>query len=317
MKNIKNKVTILLTLMLLVSCIFTGCGSQAVDMEMPSVENGAMEESFDSAGDILDYDSVEKGETEVQGSVSTNRKIIKTISISAETKEFDALIAKLDEELVRIGGYIERSSVSGNSYRYEGNRYAEFTVRVPSNQSDGFTTFVSDNSAVTSKEVFTEDVTLSYVDIESRISALQSEKKSLETLLEKAETLEDIIAIQNRLTDVIYEIESYESRLRTYDNLIDYTTISIYISEVERETVVEKQTIWEEILTNLENNIRDLGNGLVRTFVFVISNIPYIMVFVIIVVLITIIRKKRRAKVDKPSKKWFSRKKKEQDTADL
>ena len=104
---------------------------------------------------------------------------------------------------------------------------------------------------VTHREIRTEDVTLNYVDMESRIEALKIEKKSLEKLLGEAKNLTDLFSIQERLTEVIYEIESYESQLRTYDNLIDYTTVTIYISEVERTIAAENQSIWQEIGTNI------------------------------------------------------------------
>ena len=55
--------------------------------------------------------------------------------------------------------------------------------------------------------------------------------------MEQATNLSDVLQIQNRLTDVIYQIESYESRLRTYDNLIDFTTIDLTIREVEKDMV--------------------------------------------------------------------------------
>ena len=291
MKKYTRKLTILLVLMLAIPYLLVGCGTKATEME--AMNGGAISESFDGSGDLLDYEAPEKGESSSESSsVSTNRKIIERISLRVETKEFDLLLSKLEEELAKLGGYMESSSVSGNSYRYEGNRYANLTVRVPSEKTSGFTTFVSENSTITNKEVSTEDVTLSYVDMESRVSALETEKEALETLLAKAETVDDIIIIRNQLTDVIYEIESYESRLRAYDNLIEYTTISIYISEVERVTVVEEQNIWQEIGENLKENFEDVGHDLVRAFVFVVSNLPYFMVWAVIIIIVIFVVKK-------------------------
>ena len=132
--------------------------------------------------------------------------------------------------------------------------------------------------------------------MESRVSALETEKAALEKLLADAEKLEDIITIQDRLTDVIYEIESYKSQLRTYDNLIDYTTIGIYVREVERVTIVEEQTVWEEIKTNLGDNIGDIGRGCVDVFVFVISNIPYILILGGIAAVVLVVVKKIKKK---------------------
>ena len=288
-----------ISIILVLTFLLVGCGSKTSDM--------ATSESFDASGsdmkyedngmggtgEIIDYESTTDSSTE---SVSTNRKIIERVYMDVETKEFDVLIDKLHAEIQAVGGYVERSSMSGNGLGYEGNRYADFTIRIPSDRSDGFTEFVSANSTVTNKEISTDDVTLSYVDMESRVSALETEKAALEKLLAEAEVLEDIIKIQDRLTDVIYEIESYKSQLRTYDNLIDYTTIDISVREVERVTIVEEQTVWEEIKTNLGDNIGDIGRGCVDIFVFVISNIPYILILGGIAAVVLVVVKKIKKK---------------------
>ena len=291
----KKYISFIIVLMLLL----VGCSGKSSDMAaMDSMDAGSSNSKYDGApmeesGEVIEYDTaVDTAET----SVSTNRKIIERVYMDVETKEFDNLLDKIYGEVEASGGYIESSSVSGNSYGYEGNRYANFTVRVPSEKSDGFTEFVSNNSTVTNKEITTDDVTLSYVDMESRVSALETEKEALEKLLADAEVLEDIIKIQDRLTDVIYEIESYKSQLRTYDNLIDYTTISIYVREVERVTIVEEQTVWEEIKTNLGDNIGDIGKGCVDVFVFVISNIPYLLIMGVVAIIVIKIVKRIKKK---------------------
>ena len=310
MKKKSKKILSLFLMLLLVSCTLMGCGSEASDSMVEEIV-GSTNDSFNATGDILDYENMSdsKGENpsgqtgDENTNVSDNRKIIEKVHINAETKEFDALVEKLTSEVDKIGGYIESSSVSGNSYSYDGHRYANFVVRVPSDKSDEFTSFVSDNSTVTNKEIDTEDVTLTYVDMESRVKALTTEKETLENLLARATSLNDVISIQDRLTDVIYEIESFKSKLKTYDNLIEFTTVTIRISEVERVTVVEEQTMWEEIGTNLKNNFEDVKEGLKEMFIGVVSSIPYLLVFAVylvvvitVVVLVSKVHKKRLKK---------------------
>lgn len=292
-----RKLSVLVVGVLAATYLLVGCGAKTSDLMEESMNGGAVSNFNEEAGDLLDYDVSEKVEESTDPSVSSNRKIIEKTYLRVETKEFDTLLDKLEEELIKIGGYVENSTVSGNSYSHEGNRYANFVVRVPSDKSVGFTTFVSENSTVTNKEISTDDVTLSYVDMESRVSALQTEKAALEDLLAKAETLEDIITVQDRLTDVIYEIESYQSKLRVYDNLIEYTTISIQINEVERVTVVEEQTIWQEIGTNLKANFESVGHGIVRAFVLVVSSLPYLLIIAVVIILVKFFLKICKSKV--------------------
>ncbi len=276
MKRCMKLVVTSLMLVCLALSVLAGCGRKAGN----SAAYDKMKEEVGDAG-LTDYDSnsgTSGAEDKANVDVKANRKIIETVSLSVQTKEFDALMGKLEEEVKTVGGYIESSSVSGNSFESTGHRYANMTLRVPADKSDEFATFVSKNSTVTNKEISTEDVTLSYVDMESRVSALETEKATLEKLLEEAKTIENVISIQDRLTEVIYEIESYKSKLRTYDNLIDFTTIHIRINEVERVDIVEEQNVWQEIGTNLKRGFENVAEGCVRFFVFIVSSIPYLIV---------------------------------------
>ena len=211
---------------------------------------------------------------------------------------------KLEDNAIELGGYIESSDVSGNTYDDDSPRYASYVFRIPSDKVDEFTTTVSDNSTVTNKTVNTEDVTLQYVDIESRVNALESEKKALEDLLKNAQSTADIIEIRDMLTDVIYEIESNKSQLRTFDSLIDFTSITVDIHETEHPQVVEKQTVWQEISTNLSDNFRGVWEFVVDSFVFIVSSIPFLLLFGVYLAVIFIIVKivKRKSKKAKEKK---------------
>lgn len=284
---------------MITAVISVGCGSGSKSDSASSATDEMY--SSETADGIFNevYDSETSASSTETEDVTENRKIIERLTFSLQTKEFDTLIQNIETKVKEAGGYIETSSVDGKELEYENNRYAELVIRIPSEKSDEFSTYIAENSTVINKEVNTEDVTLSYVDMESRVSALNTEKASLENLLANAQTISDIITIQDRLTEVIYEMESYESQLRTYDNLIDYTTITIYVDEVERTQIVEEQTIWEEIGTNLVNNVELIGDFFVELFVVVASGLPFLIIIAIVVIVIIVIVKKSTKKTQK------------------
>ena len=279
--------------------------------------NAAAGDRYDGSDIILD----ENGsipETEAAGSVLGNssstseapardgRKIIETLNLTVQTKEFDKLLDDLNAQISTLGGYIESSNISGRESESTRNRSATFNIRIPCETTNDFTSFISDNSVVINESVSTKDVTLSYVDMESRVSALESEKAALEKLLDSASTMSDIVAVRDKLTDVIYEIESYKSKLRTYDNLIEYSTVNVHIYEVERTAIVEEQTVFQKIGNNLKNNFENVWVGLVNIFIFIISAIPYLIpIAVIVIASVAIIRfkiKKTKAKKETVNK---------------
>lgn len=293
MKRKWCKISSLIVVFVMLTSLFTACGS---------VPDGAVGFA-DTKGGATVEESVENSSTsDFSNAATDNRKIIENIELSVETKEFDELLKNIKEQIATLGGYIESNNTYGNDIEYDVNRSAEMVVRIPSQKSSEFSGFVSENSVVVSESVTTEDVTLKYVDMESRLSVLRAEKEALEELLKKANTMEDIIKVREQLTTVIQDIESYESQLRTYDNLVDYTTVRLYIEEVERTTVAKEQGVWKRIGQNLANGFDNVKTAIVEIFVFGVSAIPYLIPIIIVgVVVIFIIRisKRNKGKKDK------------------
>ena len=248
----------------------------------------------------------ENGESANLTGNAAGRKIIKNGDLSIQTREFDEFLTNLNRSILAVGGYVEASSINGNSYNKNRMRSADVTARVPAEQLDAFCDQVSELGNVTYKNLYTRDVTLTYVDLESHVKALRTEQQTLMDLLAKAEKVEDIILIQNRLSDVLYEIESYESTLRTFDDQIAYSSVHLGIQEVQRETTVEKETAGQEIARRFKENWEDVKDGFARFGIDFVSDLPIIIVWVVFlgIVVLVIVRivkggPKRKARREK------------------
>lgn len=210
--------------------------------------------------------------------IKESRKLIKTVDMSLETKQFDAFLSMIETRVEELGGYIERSDVFGSSYRGESSkRNASVTARVPIDQVDAFVGGVSKECNVLSKSEYVEDVTLRYTDLESRKKVLAVEQDRLMELLAKAESMDAIVALEQRLSEIRYELESYESQLRVFDNQIAYSTVSMDILEAEVFTPVTEDGFLEQVAKGFRSNLSRLGSGL-RTFaVWFLSSIPLLL----------------------------------------
>lgn len=250
----------------------------------------------------------EAGGQDAVAAPETSRKLIKTVNISAETEDFDTLVPALQKQVEALGGYIESISVYDvNSYYVENQRVkqrcASLTARVPKEKLDGFLAQFGEQVNVTSRSENVEDVTLRYVDLESHKKALLTEQERLLALMEKAETVEDIIAIEGRLSEVRYQLESMESQLRTYDNRIDYSTVELSITEVRKYSPPQEATVWQRIESGFMKSLDDIGFSIRDMAIGFVIDIPYIVLFLIgIAVAAAVLRilwkvwKKRRAK---------------------
>ena len=159
-----------------------------------------------------------------------------------------------------------------------------------------FGDFVSENCAIVKESINTEDVTLNYVDTESRLAALRTEKASIEKLLASATDMNSIVLVYERLTQIIYEIESYEATLRTYDNLVDFATVTLDITEVERTAVGSGNSVWQRIGSNLSGNFRSIGRFFENACVWVASALPYIVMLAALALCTIVIIKRKSAK---------------------
>lgn len=223
------------------------------------------------------------------------RKLIRNVSMNLETREFDALTKSISDAVTFFGGYMEQADVSGNSLYWSGersSRYSNITARIPENKLDAFLTEVSSQGNVTYKNESVQDVTLQYTDITSRKKTLQMEQERLWELLEKAESVDAVIALEARLSEVRYQLESIESQLRTLDNQIVYSTVYLSIQEVQVLTSTDPDTIPVRIQKGLSRSFNTLKISSVDFLVWFISSLPILAVFAVLVFIAVIILKK-------------------------
>lgn len=224
------------------------------------------------------------------------RKIIKTGSLEIEALEYEKCVEDVSALIKNSGGYVEYSKE--NKYR-AGARYCSITARIPQENFDSFIEGAINVGNVTSKALNARDITESYVDTESRLNVLKDEKEALMGIMSQAETVEDLMYVQNRLYDVIEEIESYEARLRSYDSQINYSEIEITIKEVEKETPVEEETWGQEFKRRVKNSVENLWEALKGFGIGIVVVLPWLIIPAVIAIIVIAIVKstvKRRRK---------------------
>ena len=235
-----------------------------------------------------------------------NRKWVITMNLSAETEDLDAALEAVLEQVSRLEGYVESQSVSGGKAGSGRHRYANLSIRVPADQVDGFVEEVSGLTNLVSSSRNIQDITLTYSDTEGRVTALKTEEARLLELMEQAENMSDLLEIEARLTEVRYQLENYASTLRLYDNQVDYATVSLYITEVEKYTPVEELGFWQRIGSGLADSVENLAKTIVDFISWLIIDLPYLALIGLMIWGITAITKrsirKRKAKKEKTEK---------------
>ena len=306
--KMKKLIALLLTGLMLVS-LLAGCAASkdmvAMDTEtFAPMENGALADGiYDSLNrDRLDTDYEDSSD---KGGVA-ERKLIRKIYLSTETEDMDTLLAAIDSKVSALGGYMESREVyTGSRYAsYDSRRHADLVIRIPKDKLDEFVAHVGKESNITSSNETSDDVTLTYVAVQSRMTALQKEEARLLELIDKAANLSELLELEKRLTEVRTDLENVTSQLLLYDNLVDFGTIEISISEVQKLTPVQEPGFFNRIGSGFMESLRNLWTFLKELAIFLVVASPYLVTigavaFVTVLIIRLSIRRKRAAKSKK------------------
>lgn len=245
----KRILTTALCLLLALICVFTlaSCGASG-----NSAMKDSMSEEIRNPGQGGDLELDLNGSTVDKGESTTDRKIIKTAYVSAETKDFENALKLIEELCAEAKGYIESSSTRGVSLNNGSNhRSAEYTLRIPAEAFDSFNDSLGGILNIVSSSSNANEVTAQYYDIQSRVEVLELQKESLQKMYDNYtdyKDVESLISLQDKLFSIIEEIEAYKTQLRMYDSKVAYSTVHLSISEVVVYTEASTEETFSESL---------------------------------------------------------------------
>ena len=262
-------------------------GFGVANAKMAAVTEMAVDDVYDEGVSYFSYDTN-----------ASDRKIIKTVDLNTETKTFDDTIEWLKSYISSFDGIIDNSYIdTGNINNKNYRKSANFNVRVPAEKLDSFLGKIGDKLNVTFRQENISDITEEYSDTEARLSSLKIEEKSLNDMLKKAKTVEEMIKVEDKLSSVRTEIENITRRLKRYDKQVTYSTVHINIVEVrdltELETL-EEDFSRETLLKQLNKNFKEVKNFVVRLGVNIFTHIPWIVLgltALLVLVLLAVILK--------------------------
>ena len=220
---------------------------------------------------------------------SGDRKLVKSVNLNTETKTFDASIEWLKKYISSFNGIIDNSYVDtgdASSANYKKNAY--FTVRIPANKLDNFLSKIGDNLNITFKQENIVDVTEDYFDSESRLKSLKIEEENLNEMLKKAKSVDEMIKVEDKLSEVRSNIENINRRIKNYDKQINYSRVDISITEVKdlTDTKVKADDFSKETLNKkMLKTIEDVKLFLKKVAAYIFINIPWIILFLIVVLI--------------------------------
>lgn len=294
-----------------------------------TTEDTSVTTQQDAAGVDNVTTEISKADGEVGSGLLIGEKVVTTVHLSYETLKYDDSIAYLKEIVGKYGAYVEYSyESSGGDMFYttssltQNYRQGSYTIRIP---KDSVTAFLDDLEGglgtKTSEQQGNEDVTQYYEDTATRISVLQRKEERLLALLEQAETVEEILAIEDSLSAAISEREVLQAELDNIDDLVDYT--ALYLTVSERSRISNNQggstPFWGRVKEAFIDSIYAFYYWMQDAAIWFIYALPFFVAVLLLLLLLWAVKKlfaktiwgKQRAEKQLQEKKQIEERRKE------
>ncbi len=315
----KRKWLAFLSIYAVTASLLTGCGGGAsngaksmmtADSAAPA-ENTAAQESYGSgvasdnyavaSEEIAMEDGGEAAGAQKQDAAPDldsmtllEEKLVYHCNLDIETLDYPATMASIKETISKYGGVIqsESESDSGHNWYYadyrktSGTMHNYLEVRIPSKDYNNFLAELDGVGKVISKSTSVDNISQQYYDTTAQIEALRIQEKNLLAMMEKCETIEDMITVEQRLSEVQYELNNLQTARRYMDMDVAYSYVNIGISEVMEYRQDSEPVRRNTFIDRLKNTLMSTGRGFLfflEGLLFLLIRLsPYILIIAVI-----------------------------------
>jgi hypothetical protein len=225
------------------------------------------------------------------------------VHASLKCEDVDKAIIALTEKAKSLGGYVSYA----NSYTSDGKTYANIEIRIPAKELNVMEAYSSEVGKVDEYTMSSQNITEDYYDIMARLDHNLAQEEQLLTLLKKAETIEDILKVRAELDKVQEKIESYKGRIRVWDSLVDYSTITYNLRPVptldteldDTPRIIKLDETWRAMKRGFKNSVIAVANffSFLLRAISVLA-IPLIIIGAVLLIILAIVKKNKKKKAN-------------------
>lgn len=281
-----------------------------------SSEYKGSSDDYEETVETDNYNEVDKENTESENTnnktnnnsnsniVLVEDKLVYKCYVDIETLDFDKSYAALQDMMEKYNCVISSEtfgdesisyfydSYYSSSSKYKTGRTDEIVIRVPSANYKSFISEYGELGNVTSKTQTVDNITQEYYDTTSQVEGLKAEMERLEIMMSQATEIEDMITINQAITELQSEINSLTTYIRTMDSDVAYSYVTMSLREVLEYSEVEQPVKKNTFIDRLKNQCVDTWKGflnfLENLLFTIIGLIPAIVIIGIIVIIIKI-----------------------------
>ncbi|QOR70345.1 DUF4349 domain-containing protein [Ruania alkalisoli] len=226
------------------------------------------------------------------------RQVITTAYATVVVDDPETAATDLATLTSAVGGHVQSRSIyqGENTYEYRSLPSASMTLRVPADELEGMLADLADLGDVRDVSQDSEDVTRTLVDLDARISALETSTARLEEIMAGAETSADLIEAEAALSERQAELESLLSQREHLADQVAMSTLHVQLTAEDLPEVTADgflgglQTGWQALVSFVSTLVVALGVLL-----------PWLVVLAIPAAIIAVIVRRRRRKSGSPA----------------
>lgn len=273
---------------------YDGGGSSA-SQSMDSAYEGGASGGYGLTGGPAPAPMAEEAATAAPEAAQA-KKIVRTADITLASTAFDADQQAIREKVAQAGGYVQ------SVYQYEGSawepeRRVYFTLRIPTEKLDEFLSGVAGIGRVTARSENSQDMTVQYSDTALRLATQQEKMKRLQQLLTQAESVSDLLEIETEIANTQYQIDQYETSLRSIDREVEQSQVSVtLVEETPAQSAAQSGvSLGERLARGLAASWEGIGRFFQNMLVFLVMAMPVLVPLLAIwIVARVILRRKGR-----------------------
>jgi hypothetical protein len=240
----------------------------------------------------------------------SGRMVIRTGNLSVNVENVDKAAADIRQITEGSGGYIENSQIDnvtlpqvqdvngGTAVKEATEKYANMTVRVPEAKFESIFNNIKGMGKLVSENINGNDITAQYRDTAARVDNLKIQEQSLKQLMLKAKNVEEILKIEFELNRVRTDIDINSGDLKRWDDLVQLSTINIYMRELKPEELksVDVPGMWGKAYQGFIKAINNIVLGFEKIVIVLVAAIPYLIIIGVLAVVGLYIARKIKLK---------------------
>jgi hypothetical protein len=152
--------------------------------------------------------------------------VVRYGNLSLEVNDVDDALAAVTTIIESAGGYISSSSRSGEGEYL----YLSVTLRVPAAEFSAVMASLRSEGEVLYEDIYSYEVTMQVLDLEARLENLRASEDAFLKLLDRAQTVADVVAVQSELSRIQGDIESFEAQLSGVKDQVEMASVMLSLS---------------------------------------------------------------------------------------